>query len=311
MAFFRKVTRILNFRLKPTFQQNHYVKDSVNSVARPVRTKPGKPNRFRNEKINLRRFKLVDIPLLHVPMLNTFSYRQNVLLKKFVDDAWIWPAKAQPVDTLGTVERANLHVVVDEEKPGEFKYPDFRGNDKTHPQVQKLLDEYEYKEDGSKMFEGANTQLWFVLHRLEKIDFSRIHERNFEKKVRKNNFSIFFPNFVFSAAAVPLFPENPEAPINEYNNYYKMVENFKPALETLKKGSSVRLSIGLFHKGGIFAPRGAIYRPNRFPWSRIENYYKSPRTATSMPYLIETAESMLKWMARFGPSTEAENFFFF
>ena len=115
---------------------------------------------------------------------------------------------------------------------------------------------------------------------------------------------------MFPPAAVPLFSEDAEAPIKEYNNYYKMVENFKPALETLKKGSSVRLSIGLFHKGGIFAPRGAIYRPRRFPWSRIQNYYKNPRTATSMPYLIETAESMLKWMARFGPSTDAEKLCF-
>ena len=261
--------------------------NKVTTVGRPVRTKPGRPQRYRKEKITIRKFKLQDIPLLHVPMQNTHKFRQNVLMKKFIDDAWIWHARIKPVELLTPKERKRNRVYSRE-------YPDYRGSDRTHPQIQNFLDEFDYKEDGSKLFEGANTQLWFALQKNQQ------NSKNSKILTFLCNFAIFSVS-----AAVPLFPEDKDAPIEKYENYYKMVENFKPALNAAKGGSStIRLSIGLFHKGGIFAPRGAIYRANRFPWGRIKTYYSKPRTATSMPYLIETADSMLKWMNRFGPSTD-------
>merc|ERR1712048_469777 len=122
-------------------------------VGRPIRTKPGRPQRYRQERVNIRRFKLHDIPLLHVPMKNTFNFRQNVLMKKFIDDAWIWPARPKPVENLSSGERRAAHITEDNQ------YPDYNGNDRTHPMIQRLLDEFGYKEDGSHLFTGS-TQLW-------------------------------------------------------------------------------------------------------------------------------------------------------
>merc|ERR1712117_835969 len=103
-------------------------------------------------------------------------------------------------------------------------------------------------------------------------------------------------------AAVPLFTEDAMGHVSEYSGYWKFITNFAKAFDFRKKGG-LRLSIGLYHKGAVYSPRGAIYRPGRFPWSRVAAYYARPRATTSMPYVIPTANTLINWLPRFGSSS--------
>ena len=142
-----------------------------------------------------------------------------------------------------------------------------KGFDDTDPSIQKFLDEFGYKPDGSNLFKEGQFQFWFLL-----------------------------------PAAVPLFAEEAMGHVGDYKNYWKFITNFAKAFDFRKKGG-LRLSIGLYHKGAVYSPRGAIYRSGRFPWGRVAAYYARPRATTSMPYLIPTANTLLNWIPRFGASS--------
>jgi hypothetical protein len=93
--------------------------------------------------------------------------------------------------------------------------------------------------------------------------------------------------------------------LGDYAQYWNFITSWKSAFDatTGRSGNTLRMSIGLYHKGAVYSPRGTLYRAGRFPWARIKNFYMRPRTTTSMPYVIPTAESLLQWIPRFGASS--------
>ena len=101
---------------------------------------------------------------------------------------------------------------------------------------------------------------------------------------------------------MPLFTDDANGHVLEYKGYWKFITSFAKAFDFRKKGG-LRLSIGLYHKGAVYSPRGAIYRPGRFPWGRVAAYYARPRATTSMPFIIPTANTLLNWLPRFGASS--------
>ena len=142
------------------------------------------------------------------------------------------------------------------------RYPDFAGIDKTSPTVQKFLDQLGY--DDKRIFNTGQSQMWFLV-----------------------------------PAAVPLFGDA-NAHVSDFANYFNFIQHFQESFDA--GAGRVRLSIGLYHKGAVMSPRGAIYRRN-FPWARIKSFYSRPRTTTSMPSVIPTAESITSWIPRYGSST--------
>jgi hypothetical protein len=141
-------------------------------------------------------------------------------------------------------------------------YPDFSGIDKTSPTVQKFLDQLGY--DDKRIFNTGQSQVWFLV-----------------------------------PAAVPLFGDQ-NSHVSDFSNYFNFIQNFKSSFDA--GAGRVRLSIGLYHKGAVMSPRGAIYRKN-FPWARIKSFYSRPRTTTSMPSIIPTAASITSWIPRYGSAT--------
>jgi len=213
--------------------------------------------RRKNNQANIKRFKLRDIPQLHEKMIQTFHYRKDQLLKMFLSDTGIKAAEKYPVvqafdkGYTGETDTSHHH----------------RGFNDTNPAIQKFLDEFGYKSDGSNLFKEGQYQFWFLL-----------------------------------PAAVPLFTDDANGHVLEYKGYWKFITSFAKAFDFRKKGG-LRLSIGLYHKGAVYSPRGAIYRPGRFPWSRVAAYYARPRATTSMPFIIPTANTLLNWLPRFGASS--------
>lgn len=141
-------------------------------------------------------------------------------------------------------------------------YPDFSGIDRTSPSVQKFLDELGYADN--KIFNRGQSQVWFLV-----------------------------------PAAVPLFGSANQH-VADFSNYFQHITHWKSAFDG--GAGRVRISIGLYHKGAVMSPRGAIYRRN-FPWNRVRAFYQRPRTTTSMPSLIDTAASITSWIPRYGSST--------
>lgn len=220
------------------------------------RKKGGKPT--------INKFKLKDIPKLHDSMTAAYALRQNTLLANFVADSGVAPAMRQPADQLDEFAQEAAHV-----QDGE--YPDYSGNDKTAPVVNKFLNEFGHNDDGSNLFKTGNAQLWFLV-----------------------------------PAAVPLFGATPDSHLGDYGAYWDFIASYKSALDqnSGRGGNNVRMSIGLYHKGAVYSPRGTKYT-TRFPWNRIKNFYLRPRTTTQMPYIIPTAQSVLQWVPRFGSASQA------
>jgi len=142
------------------------------------------------------------------------------------------------------------------------RYPDFSGTDKTSPSVQKFLDELGYADN--RIFNSGQSQIWFLV-----------------------------------PAAVPLFGKANQH-VSDFANYFNFISHWKGAFDA--GAGRARISIGLYHKGAVMSPRGAIYRKN-FPWNRIKSFYSRPRTTTSMPSVIPTAQSITSWVPRYGSST--------
>ena len=65
-------------------------------------------------------------------------YRTVDLLNEFVEDAGVAHAVRPPVEMLSSKDRAANKITEDNE------YPDYKGDDKTHPPMQKFLDEFGY-----------------------------------------------------------------------------------------------------------------------------------------------------------------------
>lgn len=232
--------------------------DEEDIEAKQRRKKGGKGG-----KVNMNRFKLKDVPRLHDKMVETWNFRQNTLMANFVNDGGIAAGSRQPADQLEEEAAAAAHVV-------NGAYPDYSGNDKTAPSVQKFLNEFGYADDGANLFREGNAQVWFLL-----------------------------------PAAVPLFTSDSADHLGKYGNYWEFVSSFSDAFDKSRGrgGNTVRISVGLYHKGAVYSPRGTQYRAGRFPWARIKNFYLRPRTTTQMPYIIPTAESLLAWIPRFGSSS--------
>jgi hypothetical protein len=229
-----------------------------------VEAKQRRKNRNRGNRggTSLNRFKLKDVPKLHAKMVEAHEFRMNTMLANFVSDGGITPAMKQPADQLSDEDKAAAHVVNGE-------YQDFSGNDKTHPTISKFLNEFGYSSDGSNLFSEGNAQLWFLV-----------------------------------PAAVPLMGADEADHLGDYGNYWNFIESFKPAMDKSqgRGGNNVRVSIGLYHKGAIYSPRGTKYN-TRFPWQRISNFYLRPRTTTQMPYIIPTVDSVVAWIPRFGSAS--------
>jgi len=226
----------------------------------------GGRKRKKQKQGSIMKFRIKDIPKLHPQMNLVHEYRQGKLLNEFVEDSGIAHAIPQPVETLSRFQRTNLKITPDN------TYPDYNGDNKTHPSMQKFLDEFGYDQDATKLFAASKTQIWFLL-----------------------------------PGAVPLFGGEDDH-IEAYGNYWKFVEKFKTAFDhgSFQAGARrtmLRISIGLWQNGAVFSPRGAIYRAKRFPWVRVSQYYTRPRTTTAMPKIITTAGTLLKWVTRFGAST--------
>jgi hypothetical protein len=215
--------------------------------------------------VNLNRFKLKDVPKLHDKMVEAHNFRMDSLLANFVDAANVNSAARMPVDQLDEAAAAAAHI-------SNGEYPDYSGNDKTAPQVQKFLNEFGYNPSGTNLFNDGGAQVWFLI-----------------------------------PAAVPLFGAESASHLSDYGEYWNFISSWKGAFDSVtSRGSNqLRMSIGLYHKGAVYSPRGTLYRSGRFPWGRIKNFYMRPRTTTSMPYVIPTAESLLQWIPRFGASSAA------
>lgn len=141
-------------------------------------------------------------------------------------------------------------------------YPDFTGPEKTSPTVQKFLDELGFQD--TRIFNSGQSQVWFLV-----------------------------------PAAVPLFGAS-DTHISGFANYFNFISHWKNSFDA--GAGRVRISVGLYHKGAVMSPKGAIYRKN-FPWARIKTFYSRPRTTTSMPSIIDTAESVTSWVPRYGSAT--------
>lgn len=141
-------------------------------------------------------------------------------------------------------------------------YPDFTGPEKTSPTVQKFLDELGFQD--TRIFNSGQSQVWFLV-----------------------------------PAAVPLFGAS-DTHISGFANYFNFISHWKNSFDA--GAGRVRISVGLYHKGAVMSPKGAIYRRN-FPWARIKTFYSRPRTTTSMPSIIDTAESVTSWVPRYGSAT--------
>lgn len=141
-------------------------------------------------------------------------------------------------------------------------YPDFTGPEKTSPTVQKFLDELGFQD--TRIFNSGQSQVWFLV-----------------------------------PAAVPLFGAS-DTHISGFANYFNFISHWKKSFDA--GAGRVRISVGLYHKGAVMSPKGAIYRRN-FPWARIKTFYSRPRTTTSMPSIINTAESVTSWVPRYGSAT--------
>jgi hypothetical protein len=203
----------------------------------------------------LTRFRLNDVPDLHEQMVTTHGFRINRLLKNFVEDSGIKAAEKTPVEMLSPDEQASAHVV-------NGQYPDFSGNDRTSPSVQKFLDELGYADN--RIFNSGQSQIWFLV-----------------------------------PAAVPLFGKA-DSHVSDFANYFNFISHWRSSFDA--GAGRARISIGLYHKGAVMSPRGAIYRKN-FPWNRIKSFYSRPRTTTSMPSVIPTAQSITSWVPRYGSAT--------
>lgn len=196
-------------------------------------------------------------------MVETHAFRQGQLLTNFVDAANVYAAGRTPVDQLDEEAAANLV---------NGDYPDYSGNDKTAPSVQKFLNEFGYNPSGTNIFNDGGSQVWFLI-----------------------------------PAAVPLFGAEAASHLADYSQYWNFITSWQSALDatTGRAGNTLRISVGLYHKGAVYSPRGTLYRAGRFPWARIRNFYLRPRTTTTMPYVIPTADSLLQWIPRFGASSAA------
>lgn len=227
------------------------------------RARRRKPNRGA-KGVSITRFKIKDVPKLHAKMNEAYAFRQGTLLKNFVADSNIFPAQRLPTDLLDDEGKAAAHV------DAEGNYPDYSGNGKTAPSVQKFLNEFGYNEAGTNLFAEGGAQMWFLV-----------------------------------PAAVPLMSKEESGHLGDYANYWNFIQGWKTAFDATqgRAGNTLRVSVGLYHKGAVYSPRGTLYRAGRFPWSRIKNFYLRPRTTTAMPYLIPTAESLLSWIPRFGASS--------
>merc|ERR1712127_362944 len=142
------------------------------------------------------------------------------------------------------------------------EYPDFNGPEKTSPTVQKFLDELGFQD--TRIFNSGQSQVWFLV-----------------------------------PAAVPLFGDA-DTHVSGFANYFNFISHWKNSFDA--GAGRVRISVGLYHKGAVMSPKGAIYRKN-FPWARIKTFYSRPRTTTSMPSIIDTAESVTSWVPRYGSAT--------
>jgi hypothetical protein len=142
------------------------------------------------------------------------------------------------------------------------QYPDFSGTEKTSPTVQKFLDELGFQD--TRIFNSGQSQFWFLV-----------------------------------PAAVPLFGDENKH-VSDFSNYFNFISHWKRSFDA--GAGRVRISVGLYHKGAVMSPKGAIYRKN-FPWARIKTFYSRPRTTTSMPSIIDTAESVTSWVPRYGSAT--------
>jgi hypothetical protein len=146
-------------------------------------------------------------------------------------------------------------------------YPDYSGADKTAPSLQKFLDEFEYDDQGRHLFATGQNQMWFLI-----------------------------------PAAVPLFGDA-DGHLSQYPEYWNHVSQWRNAFDASNR--NLKLSIGLYHKGAVYSPKGTTYRGRNFPWTRVQGYYMRPRTTTSMPYIIPTADSLVSWIPRYGSSSAA------
>lgn len=214
---------------------------------------------------NINKFKIRDVPKLHEKMNEAYAFRQDTLLKNFVADSNVQVAQRMPIDFLDETAQAAAHIV-------DGEYPDYSGNDKTSPSIQKFLTEFNYNDAGTNLFSEGAAQIWFLV-----------------------------------PAAVPLMSADAADHLSDYSEYWNFIAGWKDAFEqtTSRAGNNLRVSVGLYHKGAVYSPRGTLYRAGRFPWNRIKNFYLRPRTTTAMPYVIPTAESLLSWIPRFGASSAA------
>ena len=116
------------------------------------------------------------------------------------------------------------------------EYPDFNGPEKTSPTVQKFLDELGFQD--TRIFNSGQSQVWFLV-----------------------------------PAAVPLFGAA-DTHVSGFANYFNFISHWKNSFDA--GAGRVRISVGLYHKGAVMSPKGAIYRKN-FPWARIKTFYSEFR----------------------------------
>lgn len=219
-----------------------------------------KKKRGKGKQASMASFKLKDIPALHDKMVQTHNFRVRTLLGNFVADSGLGMAGRTPPELLDGAAAAAAHV-------SNGAYPDYAGNDKTAPSIQKFLDEFNYDMGGRHLFSSGSNQVWFLV-----------------------------------PAAVPLFGAQSEH-LSAYPNYWRFIAQFKAAFDAANR--QLKVSIGLYHKGAVYSPKGTGYRRGKFPWGRISNYYMRPRTTTSMPYVVPTADSLVSWIPRYGSSSTA------
>lgn len=151
--------------------------------------------------------------------------------------------------------------------PHDDDYPDYRGFDKTHPIIQQFLDETHY--DEKTVFKDGKSQMIFM-----------------------------YP------AAIPLNTDR-DKHIYDYQHYFQFTQGFQAAFDHKGNGglSTVRLSIGIWNAGAQFGPKNTVYRPGKFPWSRISNNYLRPKATMQQPRILNTANSLYPILSRYGGSS--------
>lgn len=144
---------------------------------------------------------------------------------------------------------------------------DYTGFDKTAPVVQKFVDAFECKDDGTGTYAGGQLNFWFLM-----------------------------------PMGVPLFSDKGQR-INDYSYYWSFFQAIANSWPT-DRSSNVRFSVGSYGNNAAFNPRGFKYR-NNVPWGRIQRFYKKPKMQASRPKIFSAIRSLMTYLPRYGVSTAA------